>query len=131
MLHPISTYDAITQQKSAGMWNSSLALSPGRMGTLDFYYKIYELVLKYEPQKTRGYRSRICYNEQIIKSLWGGVSKDRNNVGHLYPKGCLQRDGENYMDINLEDIIKAVVFIVAWIVGLFLYGISQKYRRKR
>ena len=75
MLHPISTYDAITQQKSAGMWNSSLALSPGRMGTLDFYYKIYELVLKYEPQKTRGYRSRICYNEQIIKSLWGGYLK--------------------------------------------------------
>jgi len=30
--------------------------------TLDFYYRIYQIVLEDEPERKYGYRKRICYN---------------------------------------------------------------------
>ena len=40
--------------------------------TLDMYYHIYQAVEEYEPERTYGYRIRICANMQICSDLLGG-----------------------------------------------------------
>ena len=47
-----------------------------RAWTLDFNYRLYCLVLKYEPQKGHGYATRIASNNQIIGQLGGIYSQD-------------------------------------------------------
>lgn len=67
----ITTYEAITQQKLTGQWAASLALFPTAF-SLDIYYHIYQAVEEYEPERSYGYRKRICANAQICSELWGG-----------------------------------------------------------
>ena len=75
----ITTYEAIKRQKLANQWSTSLAMFP-KAFTLDIYYHIYQAVEEYEPERSYGYRKRICTNSQICSDLWGGVSKERNAV---------------------------------------------------
>ena len=71
MKDAITTYQAIKQQKLTDQWSVSLALFP-KAFTLDVYYHIYQAVEEYEPDRTYGYRKRICANAQISNELWGG-----------------------------------------------------------
>ena len=42
-----------------------------RAWTLDFYYRLYCLVLKYEPLRAYGYQKRIIHNDAIISQMGG------------------------------------------------------------
>ena len=79
----ISTYEAITQQKLTGQWAASLALFPTAL-SLDTYYHIYQAVEEYEPERSYGYRKRICANAQICSALRG--------VGYLKKEETLSED---------------------------------------
>ena len=68
-------YDAITAQINAGLWEDCMAMFD-RAWTLDFYYRLYCLVLKYEPQKKRGYAPRMAANNDIIGQLGGIYAQD-------------------------------------------------------
>ena len=130
-------YDAITEQKMHGVWNISLALSQ-RMQTLDFYYRIYQALEEYEPQRAHGYRARFCYNLQICSTLWGGVSKGRFGARYRHAQECRQNDGTSNMDLipdNLKDIIipaaKGLGLIAVWVLGVCLYGYMRDKSRRR
>ena len=63
-------YDAITAQINAGLWQDCMAMFD-RAWTLDFYYRLYCLVLKYEPERRYGYQKRIVFNNAIISQMGG------------------------------------------------------------
>lgn len=71
----ITTYEAITRQKLANQWSATLAMFP-KAFTLDMYYHIYQAVEEYEPERTYGYRKRVCSNIQICSDLWGYLKKE-------------------------------------------------------
>ena len=66
-------YDAITAQINAGLWEDCMAMFD-RAWTLDFYYRLYSLVLRYEPERLYGYQRRIVFNESIISQMGGFYS---------------------------------------------------------
>lgn len=68
MIRTTTTYDYIRHAKVRRTWDGACVVSQ-RCMTLDFYYELYNLVLMFEPNKLRGYRERICYNEQILNHL--------------------------------------------------------------
>lgn len=92
----ITTYEAITQQKLANQWSATLAMFP-KAFTLDVYYHIYQAVEEYEPERTYGYRKRICANMQICSDLWGG--------------GYLKKE-ETLSEIMVKHAIEAMELIV-------------------
>ena len=63
-------YEAITAQIDAGLWEDCMAMFD-RAWTLDFYYRLYCLVLKYEPERAYGYQRRIIFDESIIRQMGG------------------------------------------------------------
>ena len=63
-------YEAISAQIEAGLWHDCMAMF-NRAWTLDFYYRLYTLVLRYEPGRTYGYAQRIVDNTQIISQMGG------------------------------------------------------------
>lgn len=63
-------YDAITAQINAGLWEDCMAMFD-RAWTLDFYYRLYTLVLRYEPKRSYGYQRRIIRNTAIISQMGG------------------------------------------------------------
>ena len=63
-------YEAITAQIEAGLWEDCMAMFD-RAWTLDFYYRLYCLVLKYEPERAYGYQRRIIFDEIIIRQMGG------------------------------------------------------------
>jgi hypothetical protein len=66
-----SAYQLIGELKAQQQWASCLALFD-RAWTLDYYYRLYSLILKYEPQRKYGYKQRILGNSLIISQM-GGV----------------------------------------------------------
>jgi len=66
-------YDYIRTQVEAGLWTQTQAVFGRNAQALDLYYRIYNLVLKYEPQKTYGYASRIAANESIYSQIGGDI----------------------------------------------------------
>ncbi len=70
---PMTYYDYIAEQVAAGLWTKTQAVFGSYAQTLDFYFRIYNLVLKYEPQKTYGYASRIAANETIYSQIGGDI----------------------------------------------------------
>lgn len=64
-------YDAIAAQINAGLWEDCMAMFD-RAWTLDFYYRLYSLVLIYEPERNYGYQKRIVNNRAIISQMGGG-----------------------------------------------------------
>ena len=67
-------YDAITAQINAGLWEDCMAMFD-RAWTLDFYYRLYCLVLKYEPRRAYGYQRRIVFTESIISQMGGAYNE--------------------------------------------------------
>ena len=65
-----SAYQLINELKAQQQWASCLALFD-RAWTLDYYYRLYSLILKYEPQRKYGYKQRILGNPLIISQMWG------------------------------------------------------------
>ena len=101
----VTTYEAITQQKLTNQWSATLAMFP-KAFTLDMYYHIYQAVEEYEPERTYGYRKRICANMQICSDLWGGVSKERRNAFRGYVKGCDKSDGINSACLGYVGVVQ-------------------------
>ena len=86
----ISTYEAITRQKLTGQWAASLQLFP-KAYTLDIYYHIYQAVEEYEPERSYGYRKRICANAQICSELWdGGYLKKGETISEVMLKHAIE-----------------------------------------
>lgn len=54
-------YQFITLQQEAGLWELCMKAFP-KAQTLDFFYRIYQIVLEDEPERKYGYRKRICSN---------------------------------------------------------------------
>ena len=77
-------YDAITAQINAGLWQDCMAMF-NRAWTLDFYYRLYCLVLKYEPLKSHGYAARIAADNRISHLLGGVYSQDLDKPEVLEP----------------------------------------------
>ena len=127
--HPITIFEAITKQRVAGVWNISLALTQ-RAQTLDYYYRIYQALLEFEPERKRGYRERICYNLQICSELWGGVSKVWNVPRYRYSQARRCRNGETGMDLSLNDILGFLGVALFWLLGLYLYGKGKDFRKR-
>lgn len=69
----MTLYDYITEQKNAGLWEKTQAVFGRNAQALDLYFRIYQLVLRYEPKKTYGYASRIAANEPIYSQIGGGI----------------------------------------------------------
>lgn len=67
-------YEAITAQINAGLWEDCMAMFD-RAWTLDFYYRLYCLVLKYEPRRAYGYQRRIVFTESIISQMGGAYNE--------------------------------------------------------
>ena len=123
----ITVYEALTRQMLSGTYTISLALYT-KAQTLDRYYHIYQLLNEYEPERSRGYRARFCYNLQVCNTLWGGVSKERRTVGRGYTQACRRNDGEKDMDIDLIGIIFTALAVIA---GAFLKSLVDDFRYHR
>ena len=123
----ITVYEALTRQMLSGTWTISLALYT-KAQTLDRYYHIYQLLNEYEPERSRGYRARFCYNLQVCSTLWGGVSKERRIIGRGYTQACRRNDGEKDMDIDLIGIIFVALAVIA---GAFLKSFVDDFRYHR
>ena len=67
-------YEAITAQINAGLWSDCMAMFD-RAWTLDFYYRLYSLVLQYEPERSYGYQRRIVFTESIISQMGGAYNE--------------------------------------------------------
>ena len=69
----MTLYDYITEEKNKGQWEKTQAVFGRNAQALDLYFRIYQLVLRYEPKKTYGYASRIASNESIYSQIGGGI----------------------------------------------------------
>ena len=69
-----TTYETITEMKDSGHWDFCMATFP-KAWSLDFYYRIYTLVLEHYPSKPYGYAQAIASNPLITSKL-GGVFAD-------------------------------------------------------
>ena len=112
----VTTYEAITQQKLANQWSATLAMFP-KAFTLDVYYHIYQAVEEYEPERTYGYRKRICANMQICSDLWGGVSKEKRNAFRGYVKGCDKSDGIDSIRLGYAGVVQVYRLGDGWRAG--------------
>ena len=66
-------YEAIYELKEAGLWMDCMAMFD-RAWTLDFYFRLYQLVQQYEPEHKYGYAQRIVSDSMIISQMGGGDS---------------------------------------------------------
>ena len=101
----ITTYEAITRQKLTNQWSATLAMFP-KAFTLDVYYHIYQAVEEYEPERTYGYRKRICANMQICSDLWGGVSKEGRNAFRGCVKASDRSDGVDSVCLGYGGVVQ-------------------------
>lgn len=119
----ITTYEAITRQKLANQWSATLAMFP-KAFTLDVYYHIYQAVEEYEPERTYGYRKRICANMQICSDLWGGVSKEGRNAFRDYGEACDRSDGVGSIRLGYGGVV-----LVNRLGGSWRFGADGGCRR--
>ena len=72
-------YDAIKRQIALGVWDDTTCMAQRNM-TLDFYYRLYSLVLEYFPNKPYGYQRKLLHlhdnHNRLIISKLGGVLDD-------------------------------------------------------
>ena len=67
----MNVYEHMTRLKKAGFWRAELSMY-NRAVTLDFYYNLYTLVLRLEPERKYGYTFRVLANSQTLNLLRGG-----------------------------------------------------------
>ena len=65
-------YQAILESKNAGLWADNMVMFD-RAWTLDFYFRLYQLVLEYYPDKPYGYAAKMVRNPLIISQMGGGI----------------------------------------------------------
>ena len=67
-------------QKELGVWEDTMCLAQ-RNVTLDFYYRLYSLVLEYTPERGHGYKNVILNGyipgtkTLIISQMGGGIAR--------------------------------------------------------
>ena len=89
MLYPCSvierenTYQTIKRMKTSSDWDFCLAHFQ-KAWTLDFYFRLYELVLTYYPERKYGYAKEMARNDLIISKL-GGYSQTLQNPDVIEP----------------------------------------------
>lgn len=75
-------YDLISDLKALGYWQSLLCKES--MRTLNRCYSIYELILKYEPDRSYGYITRLFQRADfaalIPKDRYGAFRWDRSTI---------------------------------------------------
>ena len=75
-----TNYDAISKQIELGVWEDTMCLAQ-RNCTLDFYYRLYNLILKYTPDRRYGYKNVILNGyipnskTLIISQMGGGIAQ--------------------------------------------------------
>ena len=84
MIQNETTYETIKRMKSTNEWDFCLAHFD-RAWTLDFYFRLYELVIKYYPKRKYGYATKAVANPLIINELGGGYSQTLKKPDVLEP----------------------------------------------
>lgn len=78
----MTMFELISDLKRLGYWKALLCKDC--MRTLDRYYGLYELIIKYEPQRTYGYVSRMMEREDfqalLPKDKYKTVRWEPNNI---------------------------------------------------
>ena len=69
-----NTYQTIKRMKTSSDWDFCLAHFQ-KAWTLDFYFRLYELVLTYYPERKYGYAKEMARNDLIISKLGGGIRR--------------------------------------------------------
>lgn len=70
--------------KSTNEWDFCLAHFD-RAWTLDFYFRLYELVIRYYPERKYGYATKAVANPLITNELGGGYSQTLKKPDVLEP----------------------------------------------
>lgn len=75
-------YELISDLKELGYWKGLLCKES--MRTLNRYYDLYMLILKYEPERKYGYVSRLLARDEfkalLPKDSFGAVRWEANNI---------------------------------------------------
>ena len=78
----MTMFELITDLKRLGYWKALLCKDC--MRTLDRYYDLYALIMKYEPEKRHGYVTRMMAREDfqalLPKDQYKGVRWEANNI---------------------------------------------------
>ena len=78
----MTMYQAIKKAKESGCWQPLLRKQS--MRTLDRYYDVYELVMKYEPERRYGYVNRLLTRKDfaslIPKDKYGAFRWDNSTI---------------------------------------------------
>ncbi len=125
MIQNETTYETIKRMKSTNEWDFCLAHFD-RAWTLDFYFRLYELVIKYYPKRKYGYATKAVANPLIINEL-GGVFADfektrRPRTAYSTPSRASHgRKMDTLIDI-LVTITQVVGFIAVEILGICIFG---------
>ena len=78
-------YEAITALINAGLWEDCMAMFD-RAWTLDFYYRLFSLVLQYEPKRSYGYQRRIVFTDSIISQMGGAYNQVEHDTDDMAVK---------------------------------------------
>ena len=71
----MTNYDYVNNQVNAGLWEQTQFMFGRNATALDFYYRIYKLVLKYYPDRKKGYAVQFVHNEDAMRSIGGGIRR--------------------------------------------------------
>ena len=74
-------FDAISKQIELGVWEDTTCMAQRNM-TLDFYYRLYSLVMVHYPDKPYGYQRKLMHlrdaqNRLIISTMGGGIGQSQ------------------------------------------------------
>ena len=130
VIHNETTYETIRRMKSGNEWDFCLATFP-KAWTLDFYYRVYELVLQYYPSKPYGYATQLVSNSQIISKL-GGVFAGIETARRARTQHRSQSRTHHGTDMaTLISIIKGAGLFLLWIASFVFYNWLKDFRRRR
>ena len=68
-------YDYVNNQVEAGLWEQTQFMFGRNATALDFYYRIYNLVLKFYPERRKGYAVQFVHSEEIMRLIGGGIRR--------------------------------------------------------
>lgn len=66
-------YDYVENQVRAGLWQQTQFMFGRNANALDFYYRIYKLVLQFYPARQKGYAVQFVNNEEVMRQIGGGI----------------------------------------------------------
>lgn len=71
----MTNYDYVNNQVKAGLWEQTQFMFGRNATALDFYYRIYKLVIQYYPERKKGYAVQFVENEEIMRIIGGGIRR--------------------------------------------------------